>query len=274
VTPSPRRFTVEDFAAALVLPPGAIVNQRVPKKLLIENGAPTPGDKRLLQEHVDQLTWLAALKPSNAGVPAFRDADRAYLEIAIVCVTLRNVAGALAKVKRIAELVHRAIPYPVLLIVDDGQRGFVSMAHLRLAQDGSDKLVLDGEHVLAELPMVMPDADERIAGVHQEALASFPMSHQPRADLRTLYQGWMDTLGAWQAAAVSGVFLDPRLHPGAVDRRLALARLASAEEQIAALRKAAAKEKQIARQVVINQDIKQLQAEQDRARCVLAGTRT
>jgi hypothetical protein len=68
---------------ALALPTHARVDQRVPKKLLLEQGAPTAVDKRQIQEGIDELFWIAALKPNLIGAPAFRDEVREYLEIAV-----------------------------------------------------------------------------------------------------------------------------------------------------------------------------------------------
>ena len=62
---------VQEFIAALELPSGCRVDQRVPKKLLTEQGAPTAADKRLIQDGVEEVIWVAALKPVNIGVPAF-----------------------------------------------------------------------------------------------------------------------------------------------------------------------------------------------------------
>ena len=44
-----------DLIDALDLPPDARVDRRVPKTLLVENGAPTAADKRAITEGVDQL---------------------------------------------------------------------------------------------------------------------------------------------------------------------------------------------------------------------------
>jgi hypothetical protein len=101
---------------ALDLPAGSRVNQRVPKKLLLENGAPTAADKRLINDGIEELLWLAALKPTTIGVPAYRDETREYLEIAVLRLTLR----AAAKATRLVELVHRAVPYPLLLVTEQG----------------------------------------------------------------------------------------------------------------------------------------------------------
>ena len=54
-----------DPIAALALPDDALVDRRVPKTLLIENGAPTAADKRRIREGIEEIQWLAALKPTN-----------------------------------------------------------------------------------------------------------------------------------------------------------------------------------------------------------------
>jgi hypothetical protein len=69
--------------------------------------APTTADRKLIQEGIEEITWVAALKPASIGVPEYHDEQRTYLELAVLLVDLRE-AG---KVTRLAELIHRAIPY-------------------------------------------------------------------------------------------------------------------------------------------------------------------
>ena len=102
---------------ALGIPPSALVEQRVPKKLLLEHGAPTAADKRQIQDGIEEIIWVAALKPTNIGVPAFEDVVRQYLEIAVLTVELRSAA----RPPRLIELIHRAIPYPLVLVVEHGE---------------------------------------------------------------------------------------------------------------------------------------------------------
>src|SRR5258708_21580363 len=102
----------EEIINAMDLPPDALVHQRVPKKLLLENGAPTAADKRRINDGIEELRWIASLKPTTVGITDFRDASREYLEIAVVQMTLRGGA----QVRRLTELVHRAIPYPLVLL--------------------------------------------------------------------------------------------------------------------------------------------------------------
>lgn len=74
-----RAATLDELIDALGPPGGSRVNQRAPKKLLLENGAPTTADKRYISEGIEDLFWLAALKPTTIGVPGYGDEVCEYL---------------------------------------------------------------------------------------------------------------------------------------------------------------------------------------------------
>ncbi|OYT88689.1 MAG: hypothetical protein CFE43_21220 [Burkholderiales bacterium PBB3] len=266
----------EQLISALRLPAEATVGQRVPKKMLAENltsrGSATSADRKLLQEQIDEVTWVAALKPTNAGIPVYQDEVRSYLELAVLSVRLRegsqlapNPAKVSPSVARLAELVHRAIPYPVLLVLDDGARLYLSLVHIRWAQKEADKFVLDGDLIQGVFSHNgSPTASVMYAETVNAFVNAMDLSKQPRTDLLTLYQGWMDTLSAWQAAVVTGRFecVSPQQ---ATARRAALRRCHELDAQISSLRAAASKEKQMARQVATNLEIKALMTERQQA---------
>ena len=236
----------EAIIAALDLPHGSRINQRVPKKLLIEKGAPTGADRRRINASIEDLRWLAALKPTTIGVPEYRDCAREYLEIAVLQLMLREGA----KSARLIELVHRAVPYPVLLLTEQGCSTNVSAAHKRRAQNEAGKTVLDGSIAVAECN---GDLNPRIANSFEHALS---LSRQPRSTLFVLYQGWIDTLLALQAARITGEFSIPRNEQHATDRLLALDELSRLEIEIARLRTAAISQKQLSRRVELNLKLK------------------
>lgn len=161
------------------------------------------------------------------------------------------------------ELVHRAIPYPVLLLSEQGSQTGLSTAHKRWSQGESGKTVLDGEVVAVEWD-AGHDA-ERWPGF-REALA---LGRQPRATLYALYQGWLDTLLALQAARVTGDFAVAANAEHAAGRRDALRECARLDAEIARLRSAAAKEKQIARRVELNLELKRAETQLATARARL-----
>lgn len=248
--------------AALDLPASCRVDQRVPKKLLLEKGAPTAVDKRLINEGVEQLLWLAALKPTTIGVPDYRDDTRDYLEIAVLRLTLR----AVAKTTRLVELVHRAVPYPLLLLTEqvdhDGRPG-LSAAHKRWSQGEAGTTVLEGGMVAVQWD-VQRDDDHWPA--FRDALA---LRKQPRTTLHALYQGWIDTLLTLQSARVTGTFAIAANPEHAAFRRDALQACARLDVEIARLRATAAKETQMARRVELNLELNRLEAAKAVARANL-----
>lgn len=241
---------------ALALPPGARVDARVPKKLLVEQGAPTPADKRAIQDGIDELQWFAACKPATIGVPAFSDDTREYLEIAVVgCAFRPDASGKAAKAGRLIELIHRAIPYPVLLITTDNGGVAVSAAHKRRAQNEAGRSVIDRVVAAAGLQPRAGDAAQ-VAFLHSLALA-----RQPRSDLYTLYTGWLSRIEALNAARLTGTFavIDDT---AAIDRRReALDVHARLAKDIDTLRARAKREKQMNRRVDLNIAIQRLEAE-------------
>lgn len=248
---------VQEFVTALELPSGCRVDQRVPKKMLVENAAPTAADKRLLNDAIEEFQWLAALKPNTIGVPEFRDEVREYLEIAVLCVTLRGVGDVQARkpanVVRLSELVHRAVPYPVMLMLDAPQGLSVSMAQKRWAQNEAGKVVLDGDVVAVTFT-------DDVGSSHPFSQA-VALRSQPQASLMALYQGWMECLQALQAARHTGAFSVSDTPENAHARRLALRECERLEAEATRLRTQAAKEKQLPRQVDLNLALKRVQAE-------------
>lgn len=251
---------VQDLIAALELPASCRVDQRIPKKLLVENGAPTAADKRNITEGIEEIQWVASLKPSTIAVPEYRDEEREYLEIAVLHIALRQDA----KVTRIAELTHRAIPYPLVLLLTEQDQLTLSMVHIRWAQNEAGKVVLDGEPVAVTLARQSDST-----GVHSAFIHALSITRQPRTNLMVLYQGWLDTLAAYQASLITGTFTQSQTNEQAAARRASLLICRELEQQIASLRVAATREKQLARQVALNLEIKQLQAKQQQASALL-----
>lgn len=242
-------MNADGLVAALGLPATSRIDQRVPKKMLLENGAPTAADKRLLQDGIDELVWVAALKPTTIGVPAYHEADREYLEIVVLRVTLRDAA----KTNRLLALVHRAVPYPLLLLTEQAGRPGLSVAHKRWSQGRAGKTVLDGEVVAIDLE---PKRDGAYWPMFREALA---LGKQPCSTLHALYQGWLDTLHALHAARVTGAFTAATSAERAATRRDALeenARLVAASKR---LRARAGREKQMARRVELNLELQRIE---------------
>lgn len=238
---------LDRLVAALALPESTRLNQRVPKKLLAEHGAATAADKRQIQDGVDEVVWLAALKPHLIAVPAFDDGQRQYVELAVLSLTLKPGT----KPGRLVELLHRAVPYPVLLFTQSDAGVGISLAHMRTSQNEADKTVLDGELLSVVVPT--DSADDTAAQAFRAAMA---LMRQPQSDLHALYQGWLDTVDALDIARETGRFQPSQTRAQATERHQALQACRELKAKLQQLRAQAQKERQLGRQVALNQELR------------------
>ena len=236
---------------ALGLPPEARVDARVPKKLLVEQGAPTSADKRAIQDGIDELQWLAACKPGTVGVPGFSDDTREYLEVAIIACAFRPGA----KAARLIELIHRAIPYPVLLTSSDAEGVTISVAHKRHAEREAAKVVVER---VVSTERLDPERPSPVEGAFLDNLF---LARQPRADLFRLYDGWLACLEALNAARISGTFSILANAGSIEDRRAALETYQRISREIVSMRAQAGRERQMNRRVALNLEVQRLNVE-------------
>ena len=255
---------IQTVLAALRLPASARVDQPIAKKLLTQQGAPTAADKRLITEAIDVLTWHAALKPATVGLAAFSsDATRPdVIELMVVSLRLRADVKP-AQARRLRELIHRAIAYPVLLVAAQGDSVTVSLAELRYAVGQSahtgHQQVLDALHASDTFTPCRPSA------IEHDYLTSLAIDAQPWPHLGALYQGWVHRTHALRAARLTGVFRAPVGAQAALAQRAALALVSQLNAEVAAVRALAIQATQLSRQVALNLRLRELQEQLQRA---------
>ena len=196
------------------------------------------------------MIWIAALKPTNIGVPAFQDETREYLEVAVLSANLRPQA----KATRLIELIHRAIPYPLVLLTAHNGTVSLSLAHKRASQAEGGRVVLDG-------PVLVATLAPQSCALESAFLGSLRVADQPARDLFTLYQGWIDRVLALAAARLTGRFVPATTADAAIARKDALDEHVRIQREIAGLRAQAIKEKQLNRRVDLNLAIQRLEAQ-------------
>lgn len=242
-------MTPAELHAALALPEATRLHKRVFKKLFLEHGDLRPADRRVLSDAVGTITWAHTLKPATVPIRPFRDEAREYDEIAVldVEITDRKAAG------RVAELVHRTIPYPVLLVSWDADGVSVSAAPKRLHLQDHRRVVTEAVEATAWL-----DGAER-SPAEAAFLRSLALPGMPQTDFLALYTAWIGRILALACAELSTRFDISAERPYA-DRRAALDACRSLERDIAALRATLRAESSFARKVELNTQIKQLEA--------------
>lgn len=234
---------------SLGLPSSARVDKRIPKKLLLEQGVSTAADRRHIQDFIEEMQWVAALKPNNIGVQEYRDEVRHYQEIAVLIALLRSGKTP----TRLAELIHRSIPYPVFLISEQGDAITISLAHKRWSQGEAGKVVID------EFRRTAPFLTNALKPEETQFLRSLAISSLPAQNLLALYQGWLDRICALEAAMISGSFLIPTSMEDSIALHEGLQSHTQLKNALVTLRAQAKKEKQINRRAAMNMEIKRLE---------------
>lgn len=234
----------------LAIPEACHLEQRVFKKLFYENAQLGAADRKAFKEDVELVTWQYTLKPSTIPVLPYTDNHREYLEVAVLQVDLRTPRH----MGRIAEVIHRAIPYPLMVVFSHGTSCALSLAHKRFSLSERDAIVAEEFRTSGWIDLENPDAIE-VAFLDSLAVPGLPHTH-----FLALYSGWVDRVIALDCARLSGVF---RLESGAGGREERIARLAACrqlEDRISEYRAAIKKEVQFNRRVELNTKIKQLEA--------------
>ncbi|MFG0305766.1 MAG: DUF4391 domain-containing protein [Phycisphaerales bacterium JB040] len=236
--------------AAMSMPDSCQLGKRVFKKLFIENGSLTAADKRAFTDDIDTIVWEYTLKPSTMPVKGYEDDDREYHEVAIIQVNLKTDK----RTRRICEVVHRTIPYPIFLVLVLPPRIAISVAQKRFSR---------AEHgaIVAEDIRLTPwmDADEPDP-IHGQFIESLALPGLPQTDFFALYTGLVDRVAALEAARLTGEYRLGNSPQQAKERRDRLADCRGIEQEIADLRAALKKETHFNRQVELNTRIKSLEA--------------
>ena len=233
------------------LPQSAYLGKRIYKKLFQEYAKLGVTDKKALREDVESVIWEYTLKPSTVPIKPFSDEKHEYLEIAIIQVNLTSRKRA----DRLAEIIHRAIPYPIGLILVEGSGFRMSLATKRFSQAEKGAIVAD--EFFATQWMDLGALKE-----HEESfLKSLAIASLPSTDFKALYDGLVSRVVALECGVRTGRFeiIDDKAQLKAC--KTTLAECCELEASIAEEQAAVRRATQINQQVDGNLRIQRLRAE-------------
>ncbi|QQR91062.1 MAG: DUF4391 domain-containing protein [Myxococcales bacterium] len=248
-------MTPADFYRAMALPDECLLAKRVFKKLFYENANLTAADKRALSSDVETITWQYTLKPSTVPIAAYEDDEREYLEIAVIECVLSQRRNA----NRIAEIVHRAIPYPLLLLfhhrsADEAEAVALSVAHKRASRAQRGAVVAEGL-LRTEWFEGEPRSD-----IESAFLASLSIFETGAQDFWALYSALFDRVMSYVASSLTGEFALRESKPPA-ERRKLLSDCRNLRREIGTVRAAIREETNFGKQIEMNSKLKQLTVE-------------
>lgn len=230
-----------DIYDKLNIPYECRINRTVFKKMFYENTALSKGDKDLFVNSIDKITWIYCLNQDNMNISAYTTDEREYLEIEIMEVALSENKG----IKRIAEIIMRAIPYPMLLIFNFEDKYQVWTAHQRFNLADNNKITLE-EPICTEWLDNGSDLWDKL-----------DISNFRYTNFFDMYSDIVDAVAVFNAEKLTDKEISGE------DARKLLRRNAEIDSQIAALRAELKKATEFNRKMEINMKIKKLEKERN-----------
>lgn len=130
---------MDKFYEKLNISENCLTNQTIFKKTFLESVDLLASDKKLINDHIRKVVWKYCLKSDNTNISVYKDDEREYYEIEIIEVQLNETN----KVKRIAEIIMRAIPYPILLVFTKDTKIQLVTGDMRKNLSDNSKVTVD-----------------------------------------------------------------------------------------------------------------------------------
>jgi hypothetical protein len=252
-------MSIEDFTTwfynNFAIPEQALIKARVYKKQLLENADLTITDRKWVNDDIETIDWRYSLKPATVAIPKFEDAEREYIEIALLHITLKSPTH----VKRLAEVVQRTIPYPLVIVFAHEQALYISLADKRINRADSSKLTVEHFYESGWLNASLQAESQ----IHHAFFASFQFNQFDHQDLHRHYQSLIACFNALDAAKLIGKFT---LAAGSqADKLLAdkwrqehLQAIKQLDSKLVSIKAAVKTDSQFNRKLALNVQIKQL----------------
>lgn len=123
-----------------------LAKQRVPVKTLIEQLQPTPENKRLIESHVASIYLVSLLNEQTIHYRAYKDDDYSYQVIYVLRIALKKDD----QLTDLTNQLHAAFPEPTLLLLEHGDKEWISVAPKRINKLDPTKTVLE-DNVIQEI---------------------------------------------------------------------------------------------------------------------------
>ena len=223
----------------LKIPDSCFIDNTIYKKLFYENADLSTSDESLFTDTINKVTWLYCLKPETINIPAYKDELRDYPEIEVIEVLVHKDY----KLKRVAEIVMRTIPYPMLLIFMLEDKRQLYVAHQRINQNDSSKNTIE-EFIATE----WLESDSAL-------YAKLDIKQMRFTNFYALYSDIVDAISIYNLSTV--MTADDNIT--GIEARELSAQIEDIEQEITSLRAKLKKESQFNRKMELNIEIKRLE---------------
>jgi len=246
------------FLRSLNLPANCALGNTIFKKQFYDYAGLSAADKKLITNKVEKAIWQYCLKPDAINIQPYQDDEHEYLEVQVIEARLKDKA----RYQRIAEIIMRAIPYPMILQLTNGNSLMVVVGMPRINLADRQK------HTIEEF-VYSPWVDsQNLSALDQDFLKSIQAAKLSFTNFYRFYSDFVSQLHLYNAAKLVGKTLEDKDPQQAKQLH---AEIMEIERELVSLRAQLKKASMFNRKVELNVKIKHFQAEQRRIMGFLQG---
>ena len=229
------------------IPERSILDKKLTKAFFLKNFELSVVEKKLLNNSIQSMEWLASIKPSIANIPALVNSNYSYEEIQIfVCTVNDNQLNELAD-KCIA-LLQKYIPYQMLVIVEDESDFVINATDKRINLNDASKRTIERYCTTSSLSKLYNSE------LSKAFYSSLDFAALDKTNLETTYKSYLQAIVQFQAATITGTF-NKRSHSRSEEDMLQLAQIETIEKEVLRLSGQLKKETQLNNKVSLNIEI-------------------
>jgi hypothetical protein len=230
----------------LQLPVRCLLNRKITKAFFKRNFDLTTAERVLLDDFsaIESINWVASISPGNANIIAFKEDALIFEEVQVITVQTTTVDFERNK-QKIADLVQKYIPYPILLCIYHAQAFVLNTCDKKVNQNDSSRRTIEKRYFTEDI--LLNDADK----TRQDFLKSLNFINLDKTNLYTFYISYTQRIVSLQVAQLSGVYI-PRTQSRTQEDILRLERIEELQKEIVGLDSQAKKETQLNQRVQLN----------------------
>ena len=231
----------------LNIPERCLIQKRLTKTFFLKNFDLSATEKKLLNNYIRQMVWLASIKPINANIPEFKNEEYVYDEIQVMICTLPNDVWVNYADKCIA-LFQKYIPYQMLVIVEDENQFVLNGCDKRINKNDVKKRTIERYFTTAGISKLYK---KETSNAFFEALN---FTQLDKRNLETTYKSYIRAIVQYQTASITGAFTK-RMQQRTEEDMANILTIEKLKDEITTLKSLLIKQNQLNNKVELNIEI-------------------
>ena len=229
------------------IPSRSLNEVKITKAFFISNFELTTSEKNVLNYEIQNMHWLASIKPTTSNITAEVNDLYNYEEIQIMVCTLKGL-GLQQFGDKCIQLFQKYIPYPIVLVIEDDDNFMVNTCDKRINQNDTTKRTIEKHISTPSLTKLYKD--ELVSALFDE----LNFTALDKTNLETVYKSYIKSIVNYQTALVTGATL-VRNHTRTEDDMQMLEQINKLEKEVSRLSNQIKKESQFNTKLNLNVDI-------------------